>query len=520
MKTTIAGKFIRRNAVMIGIFLIVVGIGLFWGAKRYLQREVKDDSREILRIVKHYIEDELKDHHYGLNRDSLQNLNKEIESLCTYSDLDYIYILMPHFETGTLEYLLCCSKEELREDEQEIDNIDLMEKETVTKEEKAVWNGGKEFFSESSQSEDGYEYDTVTLVQDSQGNKALLGCSIFYKALMLRTIKVFLIMLFCMLLAVIGVSLIEYIQLRKIVSIPARVISNAMSHYVKNGHDNREILQVKGQDEFSMIASAYNTMTEEIASYISDIQIMTKEKERQNAEMQIAADIQAGLLPDCHTENEIYRIDACMYPAKDVGGDMYDYVQLDENRTMIMIADVCGKGITAGLFMSRSLTLIRYLAQNNMTTAEIMSHTNRELCAYNPQDYFVTAFIGIYDKSTGIFTYTNAGHNNPYLIRDEVIMLKGNKSLALGAMDEIRYRVSEISLQEGDIIYLYTDGVNEAENVDGEQYGTGTIEKELLHYRNSKRERNMVEHMNHSLNQFAGAASQSDDITMLVFELI
>ena len=182
--------------------------------------------------------------------------------------------------------------------------------------------------------------------------------------------------------------------------------------------------------------------------------------------------------------------------------------------SMIVIADVSGKGLAASIFMAMTLALIRQCARFGLSPAKIMEETNESLVPRNERMLFVTAFIGLYNKETGLFTYSNAGHNLPYVLGRELVALDGGKGSMLGIFENEKYEECSVKLNMGDIIFLYTDGVTEAINANKEFYGTKKLEKTLMDYY-TVGDNNIVEYVYNSIKDFSKGEPQYDDINML-----
>jgi sigma-B regulation protein RsbU (phosphoserine phosphatase) len=209
-----------------------------------------------------------------------------------------------------------------------------------------------------------------------------------------------------------------------------------------------------------------------------------------------------------------------MIPAKQVGGDFYDFFRLDDNRMCVLIADVSGKSISACLYMTVSKVLFNMFARHESTPSQVLAMINALLYAHGG-DQFVTAFYGIIDFKEGTFSYCNAGHNHPYIVHEdgtvETLSLMGGVALGIGDPDSPfgTFVEEKINLKEGDFLYLYTDGVNEAMNQNYELFGVERLEKTLKEH--SKDTANQIaDAMVDSIKQHAQDMSQSDDITMLI----
>ncbi|MBQ6412317.1 MAG: SpoIIE family protein phosphatase [Ruminococcus sp.] len=309
-------------------------------------------------------------------------------------------------------------------------------------------------------------------------------------------------------------ALILYFKVSK----PLRRISGRMTSFISDREKGIEKLAVKGNDELALMSHSFNTMTDEINSYINDIDALTREKHTHEAELNIAHNIQRGLLQPARMDSETAEIFAYMLPAKDVGGDLYDYRVLDDGRIFVTIADVSGKGVSAALFMARAITLLNQYAKLGYQPARILEEYNNTLAAQNPRRMFITTFVAFYDPADGILTYANAGHNYPYILSDTVIPLKEGHGVAAGLFRNAVYKNASVKMKAGDTLFLYTDGVNEAENIHGELYSTERLEEKLASCIKGVAV-DAVTYILSDLKDFTAGAEQNDDITMLSLHL-
>lgn len=276
-------------------------------------------------------------------------------------------------------------------------------------------------------------------------------------------------------------------------------------------------------DEIEDLGMSVNKMASDLKDYISNLQKVTADKERIGAELNIATQIQASMLPCIfpafpgRLEFDIY---AMMIPAKEVGGDFYDFFLVEDNKLAMVMADVSGKGVPAALFMVIAKTLIKNNAQMGKTPKEIFETVNDLLCENNDAGMFVTVFMGILDISTGKFSYVNAGHNPPLIKRagGDFEWLPTKPGFVIAGMEGMSYQQDEITLHEGDTIYMYTDGVTEAVNLCDELF----TELKLLETANKYKDarlKNFLENIKSEVDLFANGADQADDITMLIMKM-
>jgi len=290
---------------------------------------------------------------------------------------------------------------------------------------------------------------------------------------------------------------------------------------ISGGNLDKKI-NINTGDELEELANSVNNMTVDIKNYIANLEKVTAAEERIATELKVATNIQLSALPrDFDFGREDFEIFATMKPAKEVGGDFYDFYLLDKNHLMITIADVSGKGVPAALFMMRGKTILKNLAmtmQSPDELAAVMTLANNQLCQGNDEMMFITVFMGMLDLKTGKFIYVNGGHNPPMIYREDdkkFHYMNVEENCVLGLMDEMDFVQQEIQINHKDILYLYTDGVTEAMNKNREQYGEAQLEHCLNTINHQCKLQNLLEGVSKSLAEHVQDAEQSDDITML-----
>ena len=249
---------------------------------------------------------------------------------------------------------------------------------------------------------------------------------------------------------------------------------------------------------------------------VRERQVLALEKERIRAELALASRIQVSALPKEYPDRPEFDLAASMIPAKEVGGDFYDFFMIDEDHLGMLIADVSGKGTPAALFMMVSSALIRHSSSGEYSPAKILHTANEQICARNPEEMFVTVWLGILEISTGKLTAANAGHEYPMLKNagKQFEMLRDRHGLVVGAMSGARYRDYQLWLEPGAKLFVYTDGVAESVDSKMEQFGTDRI-LESLRSSEEGTPREILEAVNHAVSGFAGDAPQFDDLTMM-----
>ena len=280
--------------------------------------------------------------------------------------------------------------------------------------------------------------------------------------------------------------------------------------------------KVQRNDEIGDLAVSFNDMAGSLKQYIADLTRVTAEKERIGAELNVATKIQADMLPRIfpafpdRTEIDIF---AAMDPAKEVGGDFYDFFLVDDDHLCMVMADVSGKGVPAALFMVIAKTLIKNQAQLGKSPAEILYNVNNQLCDGNEMEMFVTVWLAILDMSTGKGVAANAGHEHPALCRKngKYELVEYRHSPAVAVMEEMRFKEHEFILYPGDHLFVYTDGVPEATNAEKELFGSERM-LTALNRQPDANPRKVLKHVRQAVDDFVQDAEQFDDLTMLCLE--
>ena len=280
----------------------------------------------------------------------------------------------------------------------------------------------------------------------------------------------------------------------------------------------------KTDDEIEVLAQAFYDLSKKTKQYIEDITAITKEKERISTELELARKIQADMMPYIYPafpDRPEFDIYATMNPAREVGGDFYDFFLIDDDHLGMVVADVSGKGVPAALFMMMSKILINNFAMMGGDPARVLEQTNNTICQNNEDEMFITAWFGILEISSGRVTAANAGHEYPLLKNagGDFEILKDKHGFVLGAFEDKKYENYEIMLEKGSTLFLYTDGVPEATNEAGELFGS----KRLLAAMNRSKAARPVQlltSIKDAVSDFVGDADQFDDLTMLAITLL
>ena len=305
---------------------------------------------------------------------------------------------------------------------------------------------------------------------------------------------------------------------------PLTTITKETDHFASyGGKPSDRLLEIKKRDEIGTLAHSVHQMEYDVCRNMDELEKITAEKERISTELSVATKIQIDALPKGYPafpERKDFALTASMDPAKEVGGDLYDYLLIDDDRLMFIVGDVSGKGVPAALFMMTAKTLLTTYGAQGLSPAKIFELTNTQLCKGNDTGMFVTCWLGILTFSTGELRFVNAGHPSPVLFKkatSEFSYLKTKPNFVLGCMEDSPYTEHSINLDKGDRLFVYTDGVVEATDSENQLYG----EERLLNVMQKTEEMSVketLEAVRESIDDFVGEAEQFDDITTLAFD--
>ncbi|HCT93515.1 MAG: hypothetical protein A2X19_01515 [Bacteroidetes bacterium GWE2_39_28] len=288
---------------------------------------------------------------------------------------------------------------------------------------------------------------------------------------------------------------------------------------IAEGNFETELPSLLTSLEIKELHDSFEYLKKELTRYIADLQETTSAKEKIESELRIAKEIQMGMIPNIFPpfpdlkEFDLY---ASLESAKEVGGDLYDFFMLDKQHLCFAIGDVSGKGVPASLFMAVTRTLLRSVANMQIEANEIISSINRTLSISNDSSMFVTFFIGILNINNGRLKYCNAGHNPPVIIKssDQINFFGAAKAIPLGLFEDIIYKQEEIILNPGDQIFLYTDGLTEAENSNQELFGEKALLEILRNGRNCD-PKTLIKKVLEGVSTHVDGHTQSDDLTTM-----
>ena len=368
----------------------------------------------------------------------------------------------------------------------------------------------------------GYNYTGIAVVLDTDG-KAIAEVQYILDMTDVKAyLRSFLLKMLGISFAIIAIGVAAFFAFtKKTLTTPITKLARFTQNITDTGVFEHQRIELKTGDEIEMLSDSVNYMLEKLEDYIDNLSRITAEKERIGAELDIATRIQASILPcifPAFPERKEFNIFAAMTPAKEVGGDFYDFFMIDERHLAVVVADVSGKGVPAALFMVIGKTLIKDHSQNGKALGDVFADVNNLLCESNSEDLFITAFEGVLDLVTGEFNYVNAGHEMPFLLQNgrfEAVRIK--PCFVLAGMEDMQYKAGSIMMQPGDKIFQYTDGVTEATNPENELFGMERLSDSLNRVKD-KEPKDIIASVKQDIDAFVGNAPQFDDITMLCLD--
>jgi phosphoserine phosphatase RsbU/P len=298
---------------------------------------------------------------------------------------------------------------------------------------------------------------------------------------------------------------------------PLRSLASA-AYAIGKGDLNYNIPRINTRDEVGVLTNVFSDMLKSLKNYIAILTETTAAKERIERELQIAHEVQMSILPRLDSIPKFPEFDlfALMAPAREVGGDMYDFFMTDENSLWLVIGDVSGKGVPAAFYMALTKTMLHMSALSNLTPGEVLTLVNSEMCRNNPYSMFVTIFIARLNIKTGVILYSNAGHNPPVIVQknDRLLFMDERIGPACGLTHGIKYGTRRSRFLNGDTLFMFTDGVTESINTSGCLFTEERLNEVLMSAANLN-PLEIISWIMHSIEEFAKDMPQNDDISML-----
>lgn len=522
-KTHTNKQLARKIAGTCCLFAVMISliIGLFLGVI-YYDAEVKEYSnrafsfnRMVLDIIDtDTIEGYLKT---GEADEYYYNVQEYLDILKKNSMVDFLYIGRISKDHETINYVWAAHDATFNE------GIALGAKDVLSSEAKSaiVTGGYGENFLVYTDPQRGLYGSASMPVYNSKGDLiAIISADINMNSIKSEFISGILKLFAMTALIAALASWLLYRRTKKQIVNPLNTVKNAVDEMTAHIQDEENIeIDCHTGDEIEDLANAFTSMNADIKQYIKEISAMTEDKQRMAAELDAAAKIQDAALEHDFPNTPNYEILACMFPAKEVGGDFYDFYAIDDSHVAVLVADVSGKGIPAALLMIDTKTYMKNVTLYGYPLEKVFALANDRLFAKNEEGFFITALGGILDLKTGEFKFVNAGHLPPFVRNSSGQFVKRpvKADLVLGCFGGTEYHVDSIMLEPGDRLVLYTDGVTEGMDPDKNEYGFDRL-LESLNKHASKKPHDFLNGLFDDGIKFVGTAPQSDDITMLCLD--
>ena len=516
-RKTLTGIIIFAVTLII-VVCVAVGIGTYYHQVNEYNRQAYNYTRAAADFINgdtihRYVTTEKKDDYYYLVQNYLNSAQRE-------TAIKYFYVYVPYEDD--LVYVWDANTEEGYCDLGEHENYMEGGKEAT---EEVFRHDPPEKVKLTKDDKYGYIASAFTPIFNSAGKPvAVAAVDLSVPDLKISIINSMMV-IFLTIAAVSALMMaVSYAVIRKGVLRPIGILNDKAGEIIDNLEEDERIeIDIHTNDELETLAESFVKMDDELRTYIRELGAVTAEKERIGAELNIATKIQASMLPRIFPpfpEREEFELYASMNPAKEVGGDFYDFFLVDKDHLALVIADVSGKGVPAALFMVIAKVLIKNFALQGMSPSDVLKNVNERLCESNDTGLFVTVWLALFEISTGKGLASNAGHEHPALWRQKdgtFELVKYRHSPAVAVMEGMNFEEHEFRLEPGDMLYVYTDGVTEASNRDNELFGEERLQDALSRCGGDEPGK-VLGTVSDAIRSFVDGADQFDDITMLAMK--
>ena len=531
-RDSIVFKCIASVVLLLALYSIAVGFAGYYGVTKSLTERYEDEAFRTCKASAMYVDADKLDtfkNSGGKTKEYKETLER-LQKMCNVSDSTFVYVIQPDTsDYKHITFLFSTMNDKSNYTRYEFGYVRETTNDDYRKKYKALYDG--DMYEALVIRDKGYiETDPhitamIPLVGSDHQTKGIL-CVQRQMDILISKRNNFLFHVFSMLLiAAIILVLIQSRFMKRVLLMPLKHITEEAARFAAENTANQQKLTdtIKKSDEIGMLASAIDQMEERTCEYMYDLTRITAEREKLHTELTLASRIQANMLPNefpafpDRTEFDIY---ATMEPAKDVGGDFYDFFLVDDDHLCMIIADVSDKGVPAALFMMSSKIIVENYSKMKLSPSEILEHANNDICSNNKDDMFITVWLGILEISTGRITAANAGHEYPVIrhANGDFELLKDKHGFVLGAIEDLTFEEYEIALEPGARVFVYTDGVPEAINNEAKSFGPENMVNALNKYKDEDLE-TLLRKMRETVDEFSEDAEQFDDITMLCLEI-
>ena len=520
-----------RKVILSVIFLftlvwLLMSIGILLFYRQNMEEKYSQNAYFQAYSIAKYIDGErVKVYQETLEKDEYyEEILAYLIDMKEVSEAKYIYVVVPK-EKGYL-YIWDGGNPETDEGVCDLGDFDEYYQDGEKEMKAAFEKGGSEQLLVTNNSDYGYVASAFVPIYDSSGQPVALSSVDLSMDIINSDINRFLMYSALIMAAILlAASVIDYQLVSRSLLKPIKHLGDLSENFVSEQMQRGEILEpdIRTGDEIEGLADSLSSMSRQLRTYMNDFEKVTKDKERISTELNIATEIQANMLPRVfppYPDRSEFDIYASMTPAKEVGGDFYDFFLIDDDHLALVMADVSGKGVPAALFMVIAKTMIKDRALMGGTPGQILTDVNSRLSEANDSGYFVTVWLAIVQISTGKGIAANAGHEHPALRRKDgsFELVKYRHSPAVAIMEGMKFRDHEFELGKGDAIFVYTDGLPEATDSSDEMFGADRL-LAALNRRQGMDTRELLKNVNSEVDAFVGDAPQFDDLTMLAFEM-
>ena len=516
--------------MLLGFAVIIILIG-YYGFTEALLKRYSEDAFWAAYSAQVYVDPDMLDSYMmsGGNNRSHESVSRNLQKICDNSGVAFIYVIKPDttdynhitfvfavknsnndYTLYDVGYVRPTTNDEYREKYRQ-----LYEKET----DRAIVVRDKGYIET-----DPHVTVMLPLYSNFSGDVTGILCVQVQMDALTESRNSFVVKVVSALLVLTLMYIIFILQyIGRILLVPLKQITAETSYFAKKGKTKVRLSEkVRNKDEIGELALAIDNMKDQIQEYVKNLTEITKERERIITELNLATKIQADTIPNefpAFPDRSEFDIHASMTPAKEVGGDFYDFFMIDDDHICLTIADVSGKGVPAALFMMASKIVIGITALKSISPAEILEFSNDIICTNNKESMFLTAWLGILEISTGKLVAANAGHEYP-IIRDadgNFECFKDKHGLLMGELPGVKYENYEIQLKRGSKLFVYTDGLIEATNSKFEMFGMERTLK-ALNKDPEATPKELISNVTKAVDGFVKQAEQFDDLTMLCLE--
>ena len=529
--SSIAFKSINGTVLLLVVFSVIICILGFQGFSEALYQQYQDDAFRVADAAATEVDPDRMDAYAesGGETEEYKAVWGQLDKLCNAYGVTFIYVIQPDLtDYGHIKFLFSTINHDSPYSVYEFGYLRETTNDDYKIKYKKLYDGDSDrelVIRDKGYIETDPHITAMVPLRDSAGKTQAILCvqrqmDVLAQGRIDYIRKVALVILLAMVLSIL---LLGAFMNRSLLNPLKKITAEAVRFAKENVPADEKLTEtIRSKDEIGQLAGSIDQMEQQISDYMEDLTQVTAEKERIGTELSLASRIQMDMLPNvfpAFPEHEEFDIYADMDPAREVGGDFYDFFMIDEDHLYLAMADVSGKGIPASLFMMASKILLAGTTMIGRSPAQILEYANEAICSNNREEMFVTVWLGILELSTGKLVAANAGHEYPTLKRTggEFEIIKDKHGFVIGGMPGMKYHDYELQLEPGDKLFLYTDGVPEATDDKNRLFGMERMMKALNRHPDAT-PKELLKHMRNAVAVFCRKTEQFDDLTMMCVE--